>query len=96
MKEIKLTKPRAKTEIIFKEDKDDSWFIWVHHVEKKSGKKSSSLIIQKDMDHFMKCYLDKGWIVFDPNAPVEVKVVKPRKIKAKMVKMKRLINNPSV
>ena len=58
MKEIKLRKYRARTEIIFKEDKDDEWFIYIHHIEKKSKKKTTSMIVQKDMDSFLQGYLD--------------------------------------
>ena len=91
-KEIKLTKPRAKTEIIFKEDKDDPWFIWMHRVEKKSGKKTSSMILEKDVPDFMRPFLEKGWVVFDPNTPVEVKEAKSRKPKI----VKKRLNNPPI
>lgn len=64
MKEIKLTKPRAKTEIRFKPDKDDDWFVYIETTERKSGKKTSSkMITQKDVDSFLKGYTDKGWVI---------------------------------
>lgn len=86
MKEIKLTKPRAKTEIIFNSDKSDEWLIWIHRVEKKSGKKTSSLIIQKDMEEFLTHYLNKGWIIFDSSIPIEPK----KELKTKKEKLKKV------
>lgn len=64
MKEIKLVKPRAKTEIRFKPDKEDDWFIHIETIEKKSGKKTSKMITQKDVEIYLKGYIDKGWVVF--------------------------------
>jgi hypothetical protein len=79
MKDIKLTKFRARTEILFKADKDDEWFIWIHHIEKKSGKKRSTMIIQKDMDDFLQGFIKDGWVIFDG---IETKPVKkPKKPK---------------
>ena len=83
MKEFKLVKPRAKTEIIFKEDKDDPWFVYVLHIEKKSGKKTTSMIIQKDVEDFKKHYLGNGWVEFTGE---EITIKKPAKKKAVRVK----------
>ncbi len=85
MKELKLTKPRARTEIFFKPDKDDEWFVYIIHKEKKSGKKKSSMIIQKDMDMFLQHYLNEGWIIDDGKEPVKA-VKKPTKPKAVKIK----------
>ena len=63
MKEIKLTKKRARNEIFFKPDKDDDWFIHIIHKEKSTDKKRSVMIIQKDMDAFLQHYLQDGWII---------------------------------
>ena len=86
MKEFKLVKPKAHNEIIFKSDKDDDWFVHISHVEKKSGKKtSSSMILQKEVEDHLKYYHSQGWNLFDPEAPVEIK---PKKIKMKIPGMK--------
>ena len=81
MKDLKLTKPRARTEIIFKADKDDEWFIYIIHAEKKSGKKRSSMIIQKDMNMFLQHYLSQGWVI-DDGKETEKSVKKPAKSKS--------------
>lgn len=63
MKEFKLVKPRAKHEIVVKPDKDDDWFIYLIHLEKKTSKEvSRTMIIKKDLDDFLKSYKDKGWV----------------------------------
>jgi hypothetical protein len=63
MKEFKLVKPKAKNEIIVKSDKEDDWFVYIIHVEKKTGKEvSKTMIIQKDLDQFLKTYDEKGWV----------------------------------
>ena len=81
MKEFKLVKPRAKTEITFKEDKEEKDFIYIISNERKSGKQNSKyMIILKDLDDFLKGYYDRGWLKFDPDAVVEKKV-KIKKVK---------------
>jgi hypothetical protein len=85
MKELKLTKPRARNEIFFKPDKDDEWFVYIIHKEKKSGKKRSCMIIQKDMDMFLQRYISQGWVIDDGKEPVKV-VKKPTKPKAVKIK----------
>lgn len=87
MKEFKLIKPRARTEIIFKEDKDDEWFIHIITVEKKSGKKSSAMIIQKDMEEFKKFYMDKGWVEFSGE---EIKKTVKKTPKKKVIRVKNI------
>jgi hypothetical protein len=66
MKDILVKKPKARTAILFKPDKDDDWFVNVITFEIKSGKQTSkSLIIQKDVDQRINGYLSKGWVVTD-------------------------------
>lgn len=77
MKEIKLTKPRARYTIIFRPDKDEEWFIYIIHLE-KSGKSNKKMIIQKDMDDFLNYYLKEGWVITDEE---EKTVKKPSKKK---------------
>lgn len=60
MKEIKLTKPRARYTIFFRPDKDDDWFIYIIHLE-KNGKSNKKMIIKKDMDDFLNHYINEGW-----------------------------------
>lgn len=63
MKEFKLNKPRAKHEILVKPDKDDDWFIYIIHREKKTSKEvSKTMIIKKDLEDFLKSYKDRGWV----------------------------------
>ncbi len=63
MKEFKLVKQRAKNEILIKPDKDDNWFLYIIHIERKSGKEvSKTMIIEKDLDQFLINYQNKGWI----------------------------------
>ena len=69
MKDILLKKPRARTGILFKVDREDDWFINVIHFELKSGKQTSnSLIIKKDFDTWMEMYTSKGWTISDSEA----------------------------
>ena len=68
MKEIKLTKPRARYTIIFRPDKDDDWFIYIIHLE-KSGKSNKRMIIRKDVDDFLKTYLNNGWNIIENEEP---------------------------
>jgi hypothetical protein len=66
MKDILLKKPKARTAILFKPDKDDDWFVYVIHFELKSGKQTSkSMIIKKDVDQRINGYLSKGWAIAD-------------------------------
>lgn len=60
MKEIKLTKKRARYTIYFRPDKDDDWFIYIYHTD-KNGKSNKKMIIKKDMDDFLNGYLKDGW-----------------------------------
>jgi hypothetical protein len=62
MKELKLSKDRARHIIKFKPDKDDDWFIYIIHSEKKSGKETSKvMIIKKDVDSFLESLKNNGW-----------------------------------
>jgi hypothetical protein len=91
MKEFKLIKPKAHTEITFKPDKEDSWFIYIITNERKSGKQTSkSMIIEKDFDDFLRIYIDKGWVIFDPNAPIPVKEKKEKPNQPKFIKLKKV------
>jgi hypothetical protein len=68
MKEFKLVKPRAKTEIIIKPDKDDDWFVYIIHIDRKSGKESHrTMIIQKDLHDYIQSFYGKGWVDFNPD-----------------------------
>ena len=58
----KLTKPGAKTHIIFVPQKEDDWFVDMNHVDNKSGKITrNSMIIEKDVNTFINYYLSIGW-----------------------------------
>lgn len=58
----KLTKPGAKTHIVFSPQKEDNWFVDVDHIDNKTGKITrSSMIIEKDVESFMNQYLSAGW-----------------------------------
>ena len=70
MKEIKLTKPRARYTIIFRPDKDEEWFIYIIHLE-KNGKSNKKMIIQKDMDDFLNYYLKEGWVITEEEKTVK-------------------------
>lgn len=82
MKEILLKKPKARTSILFKPDKEDDWFVNVIHFENKSGKETSrSLIIQKDVDQWLGGFLSRGWVISDdkPGSIVSSKTKKKKK-----------------
>jgi hypothetical protein len=70
MKELKLTKPRARYTIFFRPDKDDDWFIYIIHMD-KNGKSNKRMIIKKDMDNFLNDYLNEGWIITDEEKTVK-------------------------
>jgi hypothetical protein len=66
MKDILLKKPRARTSILFKPEKEDDWFVNVIHFENKSGKETSrSLIIQKDVQQWLDSLVGRGWVISD-------------------------------
>jgi hypothetical protein len=66
MKDILLRKPKARTAILFRTDKEDDWFINVIRFELKSGKQiSNSIIIKKDVEQWLDGFTQKGWIVVD-------------------------------
>ena len=88
MKEFKLVKPKAHTEIRFKPDEDDDWFVHISHIEKKSGKRTSgSMILQKEVEDHLRYYHSHGWNLFDPEAPIEPKL-KKIKMKIPVIKQK--------
>lgn len=70
MKELRLTKPRARYTVIFRPDKDEEWFIYIIHLE-KSGKSNKRMIIQKDMDDFLNYYLKEGWVITEEEKTVK-------------------------
>ena len=80
MKEIKLTKPRARYTITFKPDKDDDWFIYILHTD-KNNKSTKKMIIQKDMDDFLNYYLKEGWKIVTDETETVKKPAKPKKTK---------------
>ena len=56
-------KPRARTFYQIEEDNQDSWFLHVKKVEKKTGKiNSSSMIIEKDLSAWITTFANEGWI----------------------------------
>jgi len=58
----KLTKPGAKTHIIFVPQKEDDWFVDMNHIDNKTGKiQKNSMTIEKDVNSFINQYLAKGW-----------------------------------
>ena len=65
MKDILLTKPKARTYILFKQsEKDDDWLIDIKHLENKTKKeKKNFLIIKKDVEKWIKMYESRGWII---------------------------------
>lgn len=66
MKDILLKKPKARTAILFRPDKEDDWFVDVIHFELKSGKQTSkSIIIQKDVEQWLGGFTQRGWVVVD-------------------------------
>ena len=80
MKEIKLTKPRARYTIYFKPDKDDDWFIYILHTD-KNGKSTKKMIIRKDMNDFLNYYLKEGWTIVTEETETIKKPAKPKKTK---------------
>lgn len=80
MKDILLKKPKARTAILFRPDKQDDWFIDVIHFELKSGKQTSkSIIIQKDVDDWLDMYRNHGWHVVDEALTTTIKETKNKK-----------------
>jgi hypothetical protein len=82
MKDILLKKPKARTSILFKPDKEDDWFVNVIHFENKSGKETTrSLIIQKDVQSWLDNLLRRGWVISDdkPVSIVSSKTIKKKK-----------------
>ncbi len=73
MKDILLKKPKARTAILFRPDRQDDWFVDVIHFEIKSGKQTSkSLIIQKDVEDWLGMYENQGWVVTDESLNKEI------------------------
>ena len=61
MNDIKLIKLKARTEIIFSEDKVYDDLIYINRIDKYTDKKTHVLIIKKDMKDFIDGFLKKGW-----------------------------------
>lgn len=73
MKDILLKKPKARTAILFRPDKQDDWFVDVITFELKSGKETSrSIIIQKDVEDWLNMYRNKGWVDSKDEAPNKI------------------------
>lgn len=82
MKDILLKKPKARTAILFRPDKEDDWFVDVIHFELKSGKQTSkSIIIQKDVEQWLCGFTQRGWVVVDEEAGTIVENKKSTKKK---------------
>ncbi len=81
MEEFKLTKAKAHKEIIFKEDKDDNYLIYIIIIERKTGLElGKNMIVKKDMEEFLNMYIDKGW---KKTKDIVINIVKPNKTKKK-------------
>lgn len=64
MKDILLTKHKAKNNILFTSDAEDDWFVQIIYMAKKSGKQMDRiLIIQKDLEVWLNKYKSEGWII---------------------------------
>ena len=62
MQVIKLEKPRARRRVEIETSETDDWFLFVKRIEKSTGEvKSSSMIIRKDLDNWLKYFLGNGW-----------------------------------
>lgn len=59
----RLSKPRSPYIIEYIEDPTDDWFIYVVTIKKKTGEwTDSSMIIQKDMCHWLDFSKRQGWV----------------------------------
>jgi hypothetical protein len=68
----KMTKYRAKTELVFTEDPEDPWFILEYTVERKSKKVTScSIFIAKDMPTLVRHRASGGWVLEVIEEPIE-------------------------
>jgi hypothetical protein len=57
---IILNKPKSKTRVEIVTDAEDSWFLYVNHVNRSSGEiVYSSMIVEKDLPKWLS-YLDSG------------------------------------
>jgi hypothetical protein len=57
-----LTKVRSPLSIVFIEDKEDPWFIYVKYYKTKSGEiTDSSMIIRADIDDWLKAIKNSGY-----------------------------------
>lgn len=57
-----LTKPHSPQSIIFVEDKEDPWFIYVKYYKTKTGEVvDSSMIIAKDAEDWLTHLQHVGW-----------------------------------
>ena len=59
---IILNKPKSKNRVEIVTDQEDSWFMYVNHVNRSSGEVIySSMIVEKDLIKWLS-YLDsQGW-----------------------------------
>jgi len=58
-----LTKPRAILSIVFIEDKNDPWFIYVKYFKKTGEITDSSIIIKSDYNDWINLLKNVGWII---------------------------------
>lgn len=69
---FRMTKPKAKTYIVFTEDSDESWFIYEYTCETKTHiVKNRSIFIAKDVPQVIEYRANKGWIVEKLDEPLE-------------------------
>ena len=59
---IILNRPKSKNRVEIVTDQEDSWFMYVNHVNRSSGEVIySSMIVEKDLTKWLS-YLDsQGW-----------------------------------
>ncbi len=68
----KMTKYRAKTELLYCEDEEDPWFVSEYTVERKSRKVTHrSIYIAKDIPQVVNYNVRQGWVLEKLEEPLE-------------------------
>lgn len=68
----KLTKPRAKTAIVYCEDSEDPWFISEYTlVSNTQNVKHRSIFIAKDVPSVIKFLIRQNWVLEKIEDPIE-------------------------
>ena len=69
---FRMSKPRAKTYLVFTEDSDESWFIYEYTCETKTNiVKNRSIFIAKDVPQIIEYRKTKGWVLEKLDEPLE-------------------------